>query len=443
MRSTTKRVLSGVAAVAAAALLMSGCSSGDGGGTDIESGAQFSWDNFSGDKIRVLAYDNAWGNALKSKVPEFEKKTGIEVDLDLMQFAQARQRATIELQARNSDLDVFIGPPQEQGITFEKNGYYVDLGELAENSSITSPDYDIKDFRPNLMTDQTIDGTLVGIPTEVLVSMLFYRADLLDKAGIDVPTTFDELTAAAKKLDHSNGVRAWSARGKSMSTVFASFLYGSGASWVNDGGQEGSLEPGFDNADGVNAVRLYTSLLNDFAPDGAVNRSSRETTSLMASGKIAMMTDVSSLWQQVADPESSSVADDVEFAPVPGGDGGAVQAYTTEAASISSFSENKEASWLFIQWATSSEMIKSLQQNAGVAGARESVTEFGDEVPKSWVSAYLDGLEDARPMTPSIPNAGQVRDSLESAIQSVLTGKAAPQAAIDTMAGKFTSTVNR
>ncbi|MFF1685798.1 MULTISPECIES: ABC transporter substrate-binding protein [unclassified Streptomyces] len=46
----------------------------------------------------------------------------------------------------------------------------------------------------------TVDGKLYGMKTIDDIMMLFYRKSMLKKAGVAVPTTFAELTDAAKKL---------------------------------------------------------------------------------------------------------------------------------------------------------------------------------------------------------------------------------------------------
>src|SRR5690606_8188456 len=103
--------------------------------------------------------------------------------------------------------------PQEQGRTFIDNGWYADLNTFVDDPSLTSGDYGFDDFRGNLIEDHTLDGTLVGIPTEVLVSMMFYRADILDEAGVEVPATFEDLRTTLDQIDQPDGVRGWSARG--------------------------------------------------------------------------------------------------------------------------------------------------------------------------------------------------------------------------------------
>ena len=76
----------------------------------------------------------------------------------------------------------------------------------------------------------TYKGNVVGVPIITEQEVLYYRKDLLKKAGLGVPKTMDELKAAAKAIKEQNpGVAGFVARtGKSAAvTQFSSFLYSS------------------------------------------------------------------------------------------------------------------------------------------------------------------------------------------------------------------------
>ncbi len=57
-------------------------------------------------KIRVLLWDEVLTQALKSAIPEFEKKTGIKVELDLLPSAQVFPKITTSVSLKSTDYDL-------------------------------------------------------------------------------------------------------------------------------------------------------------------------------------------------------------------------------------------------------------------------------------------------------------------------------------------------
>ena len=58
----------------------------------------------------------------------------------------------------------------------------------------------VADHFPSIIESQTVDGKLVALPFFTDAPALYYRKDLLDKHGAEVPTTWEELTATAQKI---------------------------------------------------------------------------------------------------------------------------------------------------------------------------------------------------------------------------------------------------
>ncbi|PJF28253.1 MAG: ABC transporter substrate-binding protein, partial [Phototrophicales bacterium] len=64
----------------------------------------------------------------------------------------------------------------------------------------------LAEYFPKIVENNTVDGALVGIPYFNDAPMLYYRTDLLEKYGVEVPTTWEELTEAAQIIQ--DGERA-------------------------------------------------------------------------------------------------------------------------------------------------------------------------------------------------------------------------------------------
>lgn len=261
-------------------------------------------------------------------------------------------------------------------------------------------------------------GVLTGIPIQTETSMLFYRKDLFQKYNVAVPKTLAQLEAAAKLLNGKDGVTGIALRGKGASATsqFAPYMYASGSTWLRDG-QANFTDPKF-----VRAMTYYTDLLRNYGPKAAVTMSWLEVTNLFAQGKVAMFTDASLFRSVVDDPKSSTVAGKVGFAAVPG----RKPTVTTWAMSISKGSRNKEAAWLFTQWATNRpNQLRVLLKD--VPAVRRSVwsdaTFRAQDRNPEWTQAHLSQLATASPLwNPPVSQVGQVRDALGQAIVGILQG---------------------
>ncbi|WP_299450074.1 ABC transporter substrate-binding protein [uncultured Serinicoccus sp.] len=434
MTSTTTRTTRILAILLPAALLTGACGSNDGAGQEnpAEATGEFDWQRYSGTEIRVSSLQFPWQEAIAERLPEFEELTGITVALDALPEEQFRQRLQVEMTSGSEDIDVFATSPQNDAARFVQLGWYEDLNPMLSNESLTSPDYDFADFGEGLIESQTYDGQLVSLPTVVETQIFFYRPSVLEQYDLEVPGTIDELESAAATISEDGEVIGWAARGKRAAAVtqIASFLYNYGAEFIDEDGQAA-----FDTPEGVEAFQTYGDLLREYGPAGSANNSWEELLALFQQGQIAMWADNSGQVASVLDPEVSSVADDVEFAPMPAGPAGDAQTFFGWSAAISPESQEKGASWLFLQWATSPEMVEELQVEADVVGGRESA-EFADDTPESFIDAFQSSLARSRSQLPGVIPVPEVRDAIGQAIVVSIEGGDV-EAAVSTAAEEF------
>ena len=109
--------------------------------------------------------------------------------------------------------------PLQEGLLFEQNGWVADLTEFAANDE----QWNLADWQPGPMGTVTSGDVLFGIPIVTERQALYYRKDLLEAAGIDVPQTLDELAAAVEALhDPDTGVYGIVLRGQRSAAVTSS-----------------------------------------------------------------------------------------------------------------------------------------------------------------------------------------------------------------------------
>jgi multiple sugar transport system substrate-binding protein len=409
------------AAVAAAMSLGLTACSGGGGGSDQakQSGT-----------VRVTLANHVWTDGIKAAIPEFEKSTGLKVELTQLGEDQLSDQYNVKLNAGSDEIDVMMYRPLQEGKAFAKNGY---LADLTKNVSADS-NWDWKDYQEGPVKATTVDGKVVGVPIITEREVLYYRKDLLQAAGLQVPKTMDELEAAAKAIKASSpGTAGFVARtGKSAAvTQFSSFLYSFGGDFVDSSGKA-SL-----NTDAAKkAYSFYGGLIRNYGPANvSTDMSWPEAMAIFTQGGAAFYTEADSLYKNATDPAKSKVADKVGFAALPAGPAGS-KPYNIPswALGVNQNSSNQENAWKFIQWATSKERTLEAQK-AGVPGPRASVWANPDGT-----STYPKDLADAISASakngvghdrPEVVTVGKAREIVGAPIVATITGADSATAAND------------
>ncbi|OPH53322.1 ABC transporter substrate-binding protein [Paenibacillus ferrarius] len=375
---------------------------------------------FAGKTISLVTANHPWAEAIKPLLPDFEKETGIKVNVESFFEDQLTQKLTVQFTSGSATPDVFMYRPLQEGKLFYKNGWVQPLDDFAQKAK----DYDFNDFSKSAIGSTTVDAKLAGIPIITEQEILYYRKDLLQKAGIAVPKTLDELTAAVKKLhDPKNEMYGFVARGQRspLVTQVSSFLYSEGADFTT--GDKASI----NTPEALKAFTTYGTLLKDYAPPGVLNMSWPQAFGIFAQGKVAFLTDANSLYQNATDPAKSKVSDQVGFAVFPGGKAGSKPySITSWGLAMNAKSANKDATWAFIQWATSKDVVLKTQQK-GNPGARASVwdkpegtTGFPAELVPIIKESSKTGVDHDRPTVISV---GEARDAVGEIVQKVMTGE--------------------
>ena len=343
--------------VAAAAAGCSANGSGTGGG-----------DSGGSTTVKVTMANHVWTENVKKAIPDFEKASGLKIEITQLAEDQLSDQYNVKLNAGTSEIDVMMYRPLQEGLLFAQNKYLADLTSKAKGDST----WDLSDFQPAPIAATTYQGKVVGVPIITEREVLYYRKDLLQKAGLSVPTTLDELQAAAQKIKSANPDIAGfvSRTGKSPAvTQFSSFLYSMGGDWVDSAGKAAV------NSDAAKkAYALYGGLIRNFGPANvSTDMSWPEAMAIFTQGKAAFYTEADSLYKNATDTAKSKVADTVGFAVFPAGPAGS-KPYNIPswALGVNDASKNQANAWKFIQWATSKDQTMA-QQKGGVPGARASV----------------------------------------------------------------------
>lgn len=402
--------------------LLAGCGSNNASeGSNASGSPAASGDKpFKGKTLSVYIGSNSTSEYIRSQLPEFEEATGMKVDFQVFANEQLSQKLSVQMTAGSATPDVFTIRPLEETKLFEKNGWLQPLNDYASKDAA----FDLADFSESSLSSATANGNLIGIPMLTEQQILYYRKDLLKEAGIEVPKTLDELKAAAEKLnDPDKGIYGFVARGQkgALVTQLSSFVFSEGGDFQN--GDKATLNtPEF-----IKASTLYVDLLKNYGPPGVLNMGWPQAMGVFAQGKAAFFTDTSTVYPNATDPDKSTIADQVGFAPFPSGSSGAKPYNITAwALSMNSQSKSKDEAWAFIQWVTGKDMVKKLQLH-GTPGARTSVwndPEGEAGFPQGYIPVIQESVKTAIGHDrPQVIKVGEARDVISEIIIKGLVGE--------------------
>ncbi len=405
----TRRSIVQYAAVAAALSL--GLTACGGGSSDAKEAGT----------VRVTLANHVWTEGIKAAIPEFEKSSGLKVELTQLGEDQLSDQYNVKLNAGSDEIDVMMYRPLQEGKAFARNGYLADL-----SSKVTADaGWDWKDYQDGPVKATTVEGKVVGVPIITEREVLYYRKDLLKNAGLEVPTTMEELEAAAKAIAAADPETAgFVARtGKSAAvTQFSSFLYSFGGDFTD---AEGKSAVGSDAA--KKAYAYYGGLIRNYGPKNvSTDMSWPEAMAIFTQGKAAFYTEADSLYKNATDPAKSKVSDTVGFAPLPAGPAGS-KPYNVPSwgLAVNKASANQDNAWKFIEWATSKERTLAAQK-AGVPGPRVSVwanpegtATYPKDLAEAIATSAKTGVGHDRPQVITV---GKAREIVGGPIVAAITG---------------------
>ena len=348
-----------------------------------------------------------------------------------------RQRVTTDIATKGGQFDVMTIGMYETPI-WGKKGW---LKELKADAA-----YDVDDILPAMRNGLSVDGKMFAAPFYGESSMLMYRKDLTDKAGIKFEgrPTWDQVRDAAAKInDPKNGVYGICLRGKPgwgdnmafLSTMANSF----GAQWFDM-----KWKPQLESKPWKDAVTFYVDLLTKYGPPGSSANSFNEILALYNEGKCGMWIDATIAASFITDPKQSKVADKVAFAQGPYSvtQKGANWLWAWELA-IPAGTKNADAAQKFINWATSKDYINLVAKTEGWAhvptGTRKS-TYANPEFQKAAVfaSAEKAAIDSANPNDSTLPKSPYVGVQFAAIPEFQAIGIAVGQQMSAALAGKTT-----
>jgi sorbitol/mannitol transport system substrate-binding protein len=352
--------------------------------------------------LTIATVNNGDMIRMQGLTDDFTEKTGHTVEWVTLEENVLRQRVTTDITTKGGQFDIMTIGMYETPI-WGKNGWLVPLDDL-------SADYDVDDILPAMRSGLSYESTLYAAPFYGESSMIMYRTDLMEKAGLEMPDapTWEFIReAAAAMTDRDNDINGICLRGKAGWGEGGAFITVTGnsfgARWFDE-----DWNAQFDQPEWAEALNFFVGMMSESGPAGYATNGFNENLSLFQQGKCGMWIDATVAASFVTNPNDSTVADKVGFALAPNHEGVEKRAnwLWAWALAIPAGSQKVDAAKQFIEWATSKGYIELVASKEGWAnvppGARISLYENPNYKDIPFAKMTLDSINAADPTNPTV-----------------------------------------
>lgn len=411
MTSIARRRLLQGTALALAAVPLAAC--GGGGGTKSGSGDVTT--------LKILDYyaDDPDNGIFAETLEAAAKKVGVTIERETVNGTILIQKVLQMSSSRTLPDLLMLDNPDLQQIA--ATGALTPLGDLG---------FKADGFIDGFVGAGTYDGELYGMGPCANTLGLYYNKDLLDAAGVAVPTTWDELKAAAKTLTSGDtyGIAFCAKASYEGSWQFLPFFWSAGAD-----------ETDIATPEAASALQLWVDLVREgSASESVLNWSEIELGEQFTSAKAAMVIDGPWLTTTF---DKSDVNWAVAEIPVPAAGDTAVAPLGGELWTIPQTGDQAKQ-------AKAMELLQALLDDDTVLEL--NTTRFTIPTKEAVDAAYIEALPQMESLVTAVNNGRsrtaqlgeawpKTAEALYNAIQSALTGKEEPLAALETAKSDFLS----
>lgn len=345
----------------------------------------FQWNRASGQTIKVSLNKHPITESLIPLLNEFTALTGVHVEYNILSEEEYRDKIIIELSSGAGNVDVLMTGPYTSWSYVSAN-WLEPLDEYLDHSSLTSHQYDAGDFFPSLLAANRWNGqpgyqnygkgSLWAIPVQVETYILAYRKDWAQELKLQAPRTYPEFYQFAKAMTRSvagRTVYGFTSRGLgTWPTIATGYISGFGSYGCRDFDEQ--MNSMIASPRAVEFTSLWMKTIRECGPQARTNNSWYDAKEQFESGRYGMIFDADFFASTYENPAKSRVAGRVAYALPPAGPDGTIRSNIwTWALAINKQSRHKLASWLFIQWATSKEQLRTATLNGNWNPTRQSI----------------------------------------------------------------------
>ena len=343
---------------------------------------------------------------------QFENETGIRVRMDAIDYFQLRQKQTLNLSGKTGAYDLVWA--QEVWLPeYVSAGYLLPLDDFVKDVSLSGKDFDLPDFNPNLIKINTINGKLYALPTFVQTPLMVYNKELLKKAGLQPPKTWEETLAVAKALhDKGKGIALPAKQGLAAVDIWIALARSNNGNYFN---QEGKLQ--LVTEPNIETVQFWKDLVT-VAMKGSTNWHFDEVNKALQFAEAPIGLSISGLCGALEDEQQSKVAGKLGYAALPY----KIRPFGTLSFwswGVAADSRHPKEAYRLAAWLTSKSIEKQMSLKDGQIAARQSLYSDPELVAKApWLPGVAGALQNADTQ-PLHKNAPKLMDAMAAALSAV------------------------
>lgn len=374
--------------------------------------------------LRALMEDVPETHIIQKLLPDFEKKTGIKVEFETVQYGAMHDKLVSQLLAPESSYD-FLEVDFLWAGEFPAAGWLEPLEPYVEKSG-----FDLSPYLPSMLDlVGYYKGKLYMVPMYNYAMGLIYRTDLLEdpqlKAkyrelygkDLGLPQTLADYVQTSifmKKYAGVAGAAMQGQRGDPNFMEFSNYVFGNGGDFA-----DGSWHVTLDSPTGEQALDYYVKNIRQAAQKGALNANLDDTYREMCEGRAWSMITYWWMLPQINDSaKCPKVAGKVNLAVMPGSHG----VNGGWGWAIPRNSANKEAAWKFIEWVESPEIIKKRALMGHAPTRRDALTDPDVLAKYPYYSAVLKILEGAKKV-PIFAYTAEMEDVIGREVSQAAAGQ--------------------
>jgi multiple sugar transport system substrate-binding protein len=287
---------------------------------------------------------------------------------------------------------------------------------------------------------------LYAIPITSDGGLLYYRTDLLTKAGVQPPKTWDEMLAACVKvqaLPEAKGMSCYSGQFEKYEGLTVNF-----SEAINSAGGVIVGKDGKPNVDTPEALAGLEELTKGFTtgaiPKAAITYKEEESRRAFQEGKLLFLRNWPYVYALANKTNGSSkIVNKFGVAPLPGKTGPGVSSLGGHDYAISAYAKNKGTAVDFINF-----MASEARQKVNLSGSSQAPTyaSLYDDPALNKQFAYLAPLKasilGAQPR-PRVVKYGDVTAAIQATAYDALSGKTQPKQALVDLQAKLSSLITQ
>lgn len=367
----------------------------------------------------------------------FAEDTGAELDVQYVPWTAAHDKFLTAIAGERTP-DV-----AEVGTTwtgeFGEAGALYDLSQEVEDAGLSG------DLVSGLVESGTIEDSLYGMPWYGGIRSIVYRADVLEKAGVQPPTSWDELIEVGQAVKAAEpDMVPFPVAGECEFCVYP-FVWGAGGDIATEDG--GTWTSTIDSPEAQQGVQFYTDLAlqEDLSSPAATTWDEAEVSEAFGRGEVSMM--IAGNWSIAALLEANpDLEGKLGVVPIPGPDGGLAPSFLGGShLSVFQGSDEPDLAWALVRLMSTGEFAQRWSDVTTFFPGQQSLLEEVQSDAGPLQAPFAKQAAEASESTPPTPLYGQVQEkqTVPAMVQSVLNGEALVAEATATAAGEMDEIFSR